>query len=269
MIGLILLIILVIYVVVAKYIYKSLKDEFSNKKYISKLVLAFFILLPTYDIFITYILSGYYCLTTPSTYIEKKVEYPESIYWEDNVYPGFNDEDRKLMIMNYLDGVHLKRMALNGDDEKVYVYEIDKNIYKDLKHNKEKYKYKHEQYANIILKTQKIYTKQTMPKMNYTVTFNEIELNSFTRKFLYSDETKVIDNKDNEVVAYNRRYMRFAYNIFPDIALGDIYYVQGSMCGSDLYFERKVIQTNGLYAMRNHKIWLNKKLYKKYIKGEK
>ena len=47
--------------------------------------------------------------------MKKKIEKPISIYWEDNVYPGFNKEDRELMIINYLDGVHLKTMALNGD----------------------------------------------------------------------------------------------------------------------------------------------------------
>jgi len=50
----------------------------------------------TYDIIITNILSYYYCESTPThpkTLITKKIEYPESIYWEDNIYPGFSKED--------------------------------------------------------------------------------------------------------------------------------------------------------------------------------
>src|SRR3990167_11564121 len=98
---------LLIYIVVSIGVYKLTK-RFSSDKRIHRVVLAIIFLIPTYDIIITNTLGAYHCLTTPSTYISKTVEYPESIYWEDNFYPGFNAEDRKLMIMNYLDGVHLK-----------------------------------------------------------------------------------------------------------------------------------------------------------------
>ena len=115
---------LLIYILVAIGVYKLTK-RFSSNKWVHRAVLAIIFLIPTYDIIITNTLGAYYCLTTPSTYINKKVEYPLSIYWEDNVYPGFSEEDRKLMIVNYLDGKHLKTMALNGDDGKVYVYTRD------------------------------------------------------------------------------------------------------------------------------------------------
>jgi len=204
---------LALYIFIALYVYRALKEELpQKKKYIAKIVLAVFILFPVYDIVITNILGAYYCLVAsphPKTKIEKKVEYPISIYWEDNVYPGFSKEDRELMIINYLDGVHLKTMALNGpENKKVYVYHLDKAILKKLKakySTKEWYNKGLKEYAQIVMKTQKIYTKETMPKINYTVTFNEIHVNAFARKFLYSDETKVIENKTNKVIAYNRR----------------------------------------------------------------
>jgi hypothetical protein len=109
---------------------------FFNKKlhigYAKKLLISIAFLLPfTYDIILTNILSAYYCLVAsphPKTKIEKKVEYPISIYWEDNVYPGFSKEDRELMIINYLNGVHLKTMALNGDNGKIYVYIPPQNV---------------------------------------------------------------------------------------------------------------------------------------------
>lgn len=263
---------LFIYILTARYVYKALKKKFVEKQYIAKVVLAVFILIPTYDILVTNILAGYYCLTTPSTYINKKVEYPESVYWEDNVYPGFNAEDRKLMIINYLDGVYLKTMALNGDDGKIYVYQLDKPMWKDLKkefEESELYSKGFDKYTQSIMQNEKIYTRNTMPKLNYTVTFNEVKLNPFSSHFLYSDETKIIENNTNQVIAYNRRIMRFFYNLLPDLALGNIYYVQEPICGNSLYFERSVVQTSGPYSMRNHKVWLNKKLYKKYTKGEK
>ena len=231
----------------------------------------------TYDIIITNILSAYYCNASPNpkTKIIKKVEYPISIYWEDNVYPGFSKQDRELMIINYLDGVHLKTMALNGDDGKIYVYHLDKPILKELKakySTKEWYTKGIEEYKKIVLRTQHIYTKSTMPKTNYTVTFNEVKLNSFARKFLYSDETKVIDNKTDKVIAYNRRYMRFFYTLQPDF-VGYRYYYPHAVCGDWQFgFERKIFKyrpDNGFKDSDKHKIDLNKYLYKKYKIGEK
>lgn len=228
----------------------------------------------TYDIIITNILSAYYCNASPNpkTKIEKKVEYPISIYWEDNVYPGFSKQDRELMIINYLDGVHLKTMALNGDGGKIYVYHLDKPILKKLKakySTKEWYTKGIEEYKKIVLQTQKIYTKQTMPKTNYTVTFNEVKLPSFARKLLYSDETKVIENSTSKVIAYNRRYMRFFYTLQPDF-VGDRYYYPHAVCGeSYFWFIHRVFDYKSIDIVNNHKTDLNKFLYKKYIKGEK
>ena len=229
----------------------------------------------TYDIIITNILTAYYCNTAPNpkTKIEKKVEYPISIYWEDNVYPGFSKADRELMIINYLDGVNLKTMALNAPDGKIYVYHIERPILKKLKEEfseSEWYSKGIKQYTQTVMQTQKVYTKQTMPKTNYTVTFNEVKLNAFARDFLYSDETKVIENNTSKVIAYNRRYMRFFYNIIPDVALGNIYYYPHAVCGENyLYYDSKGFGYIGFYSSVKHTIGLNNYLYKKYIKGEK
>ena len=136
------------------------------------------------DIVITNILGGYYCSQEPNpkTFIKEKVEYPESIYWEDNVYPGFNEKARKLMIINYLDGKHLKEIALNGDDGKVYVYTAEEGDFRSFKFEKEKYRDRYEQYAALILQREKVYSKDTMPQMNYTVTFNQVVLNWFVKQ---------------------------------------------------------------------------------------
>jgi hypothetical protein len=233
-------------------------------------------LIPTYDIILTNILGGYYCFTTPKTYIKQKVEYPLSIYWEDNVYPGFSVEDRKLMIINYLDGKHLQKMALNGDDGKVYVYHLEKPITEQIKRefNASKYKNIYEQYSQYIIdSSERIHTKETMPKMNYSITFNEVKLNPLSRKFLYSDETKVIDNNTSEAIAYNRRYMPFWYNIAPDFALGNRYYSSWGFefCKSQnyLFYDGDGFKFIGFYGLAKHKVDLNNKLYNKYIKGEK
>jgi hypothetical protein len=253
-------------------------DKKSKVGYGKKLIISILFLLPfTYDIIITNILGIYYCKIAsphPKTLITKKVEYPESIYWEDNVYPGFSAEDRELMIINYLDGVHLKTMALNGrDNKRVYVYHLDKPLLSLLKkeYNESQWYSKgiHE-YVKRVIKTEKIYTKKTMPKTNYTVTFNEVKLNSFARKFLYCDETKVIENNTSRVIAYNRRYMRFFYKLLPDVALGNIYYYPHALCGeSYFWFTHRVFNYKPIEVTSNHKDGLNNYLYKKYIKGEK
>ncbi len=219
----------------------------------------------TYDIIITNILSAYYCSQPPNpkTYIGKKVEYPISIYWEDNVYPGFSKEDRELMIINYLDGKHLKTMVLNAPDGKVYVYRAKEGEYKAMG-------YKEKDYAKMIMQRGEVYTKETMPKTNYTVTFNEIPLNSFARKFLYSDETKVIENNTSKVIAYNRRYMRFFYNILPDFEVGGRYYSPHPMCGERVpHLEYKVFNAYQWTGLRfgNHSRNLHEILIKRY-KGE-
>lgn len=76
------------------------------------------------DVILSNTLGAYYCAQEPNpkTYIKHTVEEPVSIYWEDNVYPGFDEADSKLMVANYLDGVHLQTMALNTRDGKVKVY---------------------------------------------------------------------------------------------------------------------------------------------------
>ena len=76
------------------------------------------------DVILSHTLGAYYCAQEPNpkTYIKHTVEEPISIYWEDNVYQGFDDTDAKLMVKNYLDGVHLQTMALNTPDGKVKIY---------------------------------------------------------------------------------------------------------------------------------------------------
>lgn len=258
---------LLVYVLVAIGIYKFVKQKTDNK-WIRRGALAFFILLPTYDIIITNTLGAYYCLTTPSTYVNKKVEYPISIYWEDNVYPGFSKEDRELMVKNYLDDIHLKIMALSAPDGKVYMYQykdVSQEYYqlveeyatfsKELQKLRQEFrkakdsnapnwketrdKYLSMDKENDVLRNKlsallnsfelqkTIYDdKNTMPQMNYMVTFDEVRLNPFSRKFLYSDETKIIENQTDEIIAYNRSDSPFFYNIAPDFAQGNRYYGQ-------------------------------------------
>ena len=100
--------------------------KYTNKIWIRGIVVAALFLVPTYDIIITNILGAYYCATAPKAFIKETVEYPESIYFEDNKQP-FTKEDMERVKRNYLDGIHLKTLALNLSDGNVIIFSFDEN----------------------------------------------------------------------------------------------------------------------------------------------
>jgi hypothetical protein len=59
---------------------------------------------------------------SPLKEVHRTVDYPGSVYWEDNVWPGFKETYRRRMVEDYLDGIHLKALAMNGEDGKIYLY---------------------------------------------------------------------------------------------------------------------------------------------------
>ena len=249
-------------------------------KLVRAIVLAILILIPTYDIIITNILGAYYCNSEPNpkTFIKKKVEYPISIYWNSSVTSGLNKDARKEMINKYLDGVHLKMMALNGDDGRVYVYHYE-NIPKEYYPLKKEYDSAYKEYQKYLenyntthpgfyktkwslndkkvdeirvmtgkmLETsilkEEIYSKATMPKMNYTVTFDKVKLNTFARKFLYAIETKIIDNNTKETIAYNGLYIHFWYNIMPNFSTDSLYDYSDIVCGERISIDDNTFDT--------------------------
>ncbi|GAB6070584.1 hypothetical protein JCM30760_16810 [Thiomicrorhabdus hydrogeniphila] len=258
----------------------------------------------TEDIIMTNILGYYHCSQDPNpkTFIKKTVEYPESIYWEDNVYPGFNEEDRKLMIMNYLDGKHLKAMALNGDEGKVYIYkainaealsrnaelaEMNKAYLKKItstenktlkesliKENRAVLAEKKDllnNYVQKVVDNAVIYTsKETMPQMNYTVNFQPVNLGELSSKYLYSDKVTITDNHTQEVIAYNQRIMHFFYKLFPDISQGNIYFYPHPICGDERsWYERNVFVFKRIRSVPNHTLSINKKAYLEHYQGRR
>jgi hypothetical protein len=192
----------------------------------------------THDIIITNFLAYRICHSEPQpkTFIKKTVEYPESIYWEDNIYPGFDEKDRLLMIRNYLDGVHLKIMGLNAPDGSVYIFTATPEAWqtsRDIKAGKIQgnyYDMLEEESKAISAKGQHV-SREKMPEFRYSVVFNLIPLTTFQNRYLYSDEVIISDKKANEVIAYNRRLMRRFYLLQPDFVGGRSHY-SPAVCGS-------------------------------------
>jgi hypothetical protein len=233
------------------------------------LLLAAALLFLIHDILITHILAYRICKADPQpkTFIKKTVEYPESIYWEDNIYPGFDEQDRLLMTRNYLDGVHLKTMALNAPDGTIHVYTATEDDWQ-ARRGEPNYFDRLDAEAKRIAERGTTFTRDTMPKTNYSVILNPVPLTSFQRRYLWSDEVRIRENNTDEVIAYNRRLMRRWYMIMPDIAFGNRYYSPNAMCGWGGYdgFDDKVFLIKRINGM-NHMQFVNNKIYHS-MKGE-
>jgi hypothetical protein len=231
------------------------------------------ILALTHDIILTNYFAYRICKADPQpkTFIKETVSFPESIYWEDNVYPGFDEKDRLLMIRNYLDGVHLKTMALNAPDGAIYLFTAtaaDWQESKDIKALKRKGNYFDtlDTEAGIIAGRSKLYTPETLPQLNYSVVFNPVALTSFQQRYLWSDEVIIRDNKTGEVIGFNRRLMHRWYILNPDVALGNRYYYPHAMCGeSGMFLEGLVYSYAKSFhnQIQKHAVGLNFLLYKR------
>ena len=189
------------------------------------------------DILITNFLAYRICHSDPQpkTFIKTTVEYPESIYWEDNIYPGFDEKDRLLMIRNYLDGVHLKIMGLNAPDGSVYIFTAitdDWKTSREIKTGKIQgnyYDMLKEESKTIAAKGQHV-SREKLQEFHYSVVFNLVPLTTFQNRYLYSDEVIISDKKANEIIAYNRRLMRRFYLLQPDFVGGRSCYPY-AICG--------------------------------------
>ncbi len=228
----------------------------------------------TQDIIFTNYFAYQLCKAAPQpkTFINRTVYFPESIYWEDNVYPGFDEEDRLLMIRNYLDGVHIKIMALNAPDGSIYLFTAtaaDWQGSKDVKARRKKGNYFEtlDIEAKNIAGRCEIYSPKTLPQLSYSVVFNPVSLTPFQQRYLYSDEVIIQDNKSGEVIGYNRRLMHRWYLLVPDLAFGNRYYFPEPMCGASSYsgFDDKVFPINKINGM-NHLTFINNKIYENKIR---
>jgi len=173
----------------------------------------------THDILITNFLAFRLCRADPEpkTFVRKTVEFPGSIYWEDTIYPGFDEKDRLLMIRNYLDGVHLKTMGLNGPDGSLYIYTATPEDWRASREFKAASGMVKGYFTLLDSETRAIASRGQRlvhgkpPVFNYSVALKPVPLTAFERRYLWSDELIITDNITGEVIGFNRRLMRRWY----------------------------------------------------------
>jgi len=136
-----------------------LTRKLTKSKKATLIVAALFILYPFRRLILFEALIFPYYRQTPLQEIHQTVESPISVYWQDNVWPGFDDYGRHWMIDNYLDGVHLKVLALNGEDGKIYLYKATGEDFKKNKKAKKLVKLRENEHETFRQKDLAVYKK--------------------------------------------------------------------------------------------------------------
>jgi hypothetical protein len=243
--------------------------RFRKLKRVLALVLVVGIIGLTHDIIITNFLAYRICKADPNpkTFIKQTVEFPESIYWEDNIYPGFDEKDRLLMIRNYLDGVHLKKMALNSPDGTIYLYSASEQDWQTSKQIKARkiagnyYDTLQAEAAAIAERGEKI-SRKDLAGFRYSVVVNMVQLTSFQKRYVYSDEVAITDNQTGEIIGFNRRLMARWYFLLPDFEVGGRYYYPDAKCGeNDIYgFDEQIFSSYSDVQWQPAHIGVNREL---------
>lgn len=263
---------IIAYILLSIGLYKLAK-RFTHKRWVHNTVIAVMVLIPTYDTIITYTLAGYYCATDPhpKTYIKHTVENPISIYWEDNVYPGYSEiyedeygspvpySDVTLMIVKYLDGVHVKTMAFNMPDGKVKVFSATLDDWANSKNISKHDSISLWRDARKIASQGIVFEKNSMPTMNYTVTLKAIKLPFIVGKFLYGEDGKIVRNSNSEIILNETRFYKIRSDFIADY-LGPLN--PDPICGNSRGPKQNPFESKSNFYFSEHIIGLNKRFTK-------
>ncbi len=161
----------------------------ARKKKIRALVFfALLLVVPFSDLVLQFFFIQVRTLFSPPLQqVSQRVEYPGSVYWEDKVWPGFDEFGRNWLVKNYLDGKHLQALAMNGDDGMIYLY----------RHNKEGF--------------EKYESRGSLPSLAYHVVLEKTPLLFFERPFLWADKVTIFSNHDRKFIAYSKRYCGYGW----------------------------------------------------------
>jgi len=203
--GVAYLIALIIYVLIALAIYKIFKKIIDNK-IILKLVIVFFVLLPTYDIIIGNALKFYYCKFTDMEKINKKIERPEIVFYQEEE-PFSKYEYVVSKAGTYLG--YIKAIQIETKDGILHEFRA-KNYIKPIK-----------------LENVFEVDKNTIRKSNFMIRRTTCNIPKLFESFLWCSKVEII-NEDSNVMAWSRVVNTQKYNF-------DIFYgFRGKVCGSEL-----------------------------------
>ena len=102
--GIILCLVFLGYLILAAMVI-GITAKFAKSKKTVWLMVVFFVLFPFRRLIFYQTLFFFYS-RTPLQEFHEIVESPISVYWEDNVWPGFDERSRVCMVKTYLDGKH-------------------------------------------------------------------------------------------------------------------------------------------------------------------
>lgn len=177
----------------AVLIISILAFRFAKKKIVAVAILYALLVFPIHWSLMSSFYLKYYKLTkTPEDLIsiKKVVEYPESVYWEDNALYGFGKWGRKYMVDAYLDGKYLKKLALLGSDGKIYSYTFGNT------------------------ENPEIFSSKNPPATKYSVYFNRIYVPVWAKQYIWADEISIIENNTGNKIAFSKRYLAASDPLF-------------------------------------------------------
>ena len=184
---------LLVYIAISVVIYKLVKKL--KNRWISRCVLAFLILLPTYDIIITKALLFYYCNFTETEKVYRTVENPGSVYFENKIIKHGrrvpSDIEMKMKdssAQDYLIKYHsLASVEFYNWENPILHYKLDKE--------------------GKIVKSE-----ITTPLSKYHVYRKVKNINGFIDNFIYTRNIIIKDAVKDEVIADLRTYNAKKYN---------------------------------------------------------
>ena len=209
--GIAYLLILIAYIGVTVGIYKIIK-RFTQKVWIKRLVIAFFILLPTYDIIITQALLFYYCNFTEKEKVYQTVENPQSVYIEtDGTYSSYLNYPKQYVLDNFVYELQVKNKDCSISDF---------SLMDGIVHEK----------------------KNSFIHADYLIKIESKKMPFLLRHFIDSKQKITISAlKDNKVLGEAIRYISQYPNIVPKSLQSPTIF---DSCGTLLDFEKKVFKFN-------------------------
>jgi len=215
--GIAYLIMLIVYIALAKGIYTIIVRP-TTKVWIKRSLIAFFILLPTYDIIIGNALKFYYCQFTELEKINKTIERPEGVLLKQE-WLEYNKNNNKGILStaeSYINSLKLEYVQIKRKNDYIRTY-VSKGGYID--HN-----------GRHRLKIEEIDDSPLKPR--YMIIESSLKFPRFVNEFLVGREIKIIDSKDNKLIFFSKRLNHQKYNF---ITVDTGYFLRGKSCGGETY----------------------------------